>query len=487
MRATVPTPLAFASVRRAIAALLVALATVALVAPVASATTDEVPVEDEATVEILPVEGYLDPPTARAIEALIDGAPGRDVDLIVLQLSLGASVAVDTAALADRIAASVVPVAVFVGPAGNRTPLAGGALELLAAADVRATTLDARLGPLTPLDVGDPLTDAAATEALARLADRWPEGAALFADDPRAVIVVGEGGTAEDPTDAEDALDRVVPALDAMLAELNGVEVETANGPVLLELRPSEGNVRFQSLSLSGRLLHASTSPAFVYLLLVVGLGMLLFEVFQPGFGVAGFAGVISVGLGGFGLAVFPVAWWAVALVVAGLGLYALDTAMAGFGPVTLAATTAFASGSWFFFDSDVIAVGPVLTILTTLTALVFFVVGMTVILRAQAGPVDVTADDLIGRPGIVRSVLNPEGHVYVDGALWRARWTGEGRRAKVGTPVRVHATDGALVLVEPFEPGPGDATTDTDTDIDIDPAAADATAADPGSDGGPA
>jgi membrane-bound serine protease (ClpP class) len=51
-----------------------------------------------------------------------------------------------------------------------------------------------------------------------------------------------------------------------------------------------------------------------------------------------------------------------------------------------------------------------------------------------------------------VRSVLNPEGHVYIDGALWRARWTGDTRRAKVGTPVRVHAVDGPVVLVEPFD-----------------------------------
>ena len=59
-------------------------------------------------------------------------------------------------------------------------------------------------------------------------------------------------------------------------------------------------------------------------------------------------------------------------------------------------------------------------------------------------------------RAGIVRSVLNPEGHVYIDGALWRARWTGDTKRAKVGTPVRVHAVDGAVVLVEPYDPAAG-------------------------------
>ena len=86
------------------------------------------------------------------------------------------------------------------------------------------------------------------------------------------------------------------------------------------------------------------------------------------------------------------------------------------------------------------------------MTALAFFVFVMTSVLRAQAGPEGVTVDDLVGRPGIVRSVLNPEGHVYIDGALWRARWTGDTKRAKVGTPVRVHGVEGAVVLVEPFD-----------------------------------
>jgi len=77
----------------------------------------------------------------------------------------------------------------------------------------------------------------------------------------------------------------------------------------------------------------------------------------------------------------------------------------------------------------------------------------MTIVLRAQAGPDDLAVEQLVGRPGIVRSVLNPEGHVYIDGALWRARWNGDGRRLKVGKPVRVHGVDGAVVLVESFDP----------------------------------
>jgi membrane protein implicated in regulation of membrane protease activity len=101
--------------------------------------------------------------------------------------------------------------------------------------------------------------------------------------------------------------------------------------------------------------------------------------------------------------------------------LFAVDTAVAGFGPLTLAATAAFAVGSWAFYDAEVLALPWWLIAATTVAAFAFFVFVMTSILRAQAGPEGVSVDDLVGRPGIVRSVLNPEGHVYIDGALWRA------------------------------------------------------------------
>jgi membrane-bound ClpP family serine protease len=57
-----------------------------------------------------------------------------------------------------------------------------------------------------------------------------------------------------------------------------------------------------------------------------------------------------------------------------------------------------------------------------------------------------------------VRSTLNPEGHVFIDGALWRARWIAEGK-AGVGSAVVVTAVDGPVVLVEAFDAakvGPG-------------------------------
>ena len=406
-------------------------------------------------VEILPLRGgFIDPPVVAQIGDVLDLAEREGAELVVLQITSRAGVSVDTAALTARIAASPVPVAVTIGPIGTAPSAGGAAAALWLAGHVRSLAPDATVGPLDPLDLS--ALDAPAPDAAAILA-ATPRTAS---PSPEALRVLEELTATALPAEAlvDAGLARISTGIEPLLVELDGVEVLTADGLRTLRLRPDELQVRFHSLGLVRRLLHAASTAPFVYLLLVIGLGLLLFEVFQPGFGVAGLAGVITAVVGIAGAFILPVRWWAVALVVLGLLLYALDTAIAGFGPVTLAATAAFAAGSWWFYAAPALQLEWWLVALATLSALIFFVFVLTVVLRAQAGPEGTVVEELVGRPGVVRSTLNPEGHVFIDGALWRARWIAEGK-AGVGSAVVVTAVDGPVVLVESFDPakvGPG-------------------------------
>ena len=443
---------ALVALRRALVLAVLASLTLALTASLAVAQTGDGSDQDgetaSRTVEILPLRsGFIDPPVTAQTLDIIEIAEENGSELVVLQYTSPGGVSVDLDEVLATMEASPVPIAVLVGPLGTGAEAAGAAGMLWLAADVRAVADDAVIGPLEPADLAD--------DGSYPTADRVASLVEATDADPAVVEALLEG-----PVPAQQLVDAELATLtsaniEPLLVDLDGTSVDV--GPDAdareLTLRFDEVEVRFHSLGLVRRVLHAATTAPFIYLLLVVGLGMLLFEVFQPGFGVAGLAGVITAAIGAFGLTVLPVTWWAVALVVLGLLLYAVDTAMAGFGPLTVAATAAFAVGSWAFYDHEALALNGWLVAATTLTAFVFFVFVMTTILRAQAGPEGVSVDDLVGRAGIVRSVLNPEGHVYIDGALWRARWTGETKRAKVGTPVRVHDVDGPVVLVEPFEP----------------------------------
>ncbi|MEX2533629.1 MAG: NfeD family protein [Nitriliruptoraceae bacterium] len=433
---------------------LLAMIFTGLIASVATAEPSSVDLRAEQSaqrVEILPLRGgFIDPPVVAQIQDVISRATEDTSALVVLQYSSRGGVSANLDALLDRIDDVDIPVATLVGPLGVGANAAGAAAVLWLAGDIRALSQDATIGPIDPVDFA---TDTLTAERLDQLLNQRISDPALIAalrNGPVDALTLADAGVAT----------AVVAGLEPLLVELDGQSILMASGTAAtLVLRPDAVDVRFHSLGLLRRVLHAATTAPFIYLLLIIGLGMLLFELFQPGFGVAGLAGIITAAIGVFGLVVLPVNAWAVALVILGLLLYALDTAIAGFGWVTFAATTSFVVGSLWFYTHEALALSAWLVAATTLTVFVFFVFVMTTVLRAQAGPEGVTLEDLVGRSGIVRSVLNPEGHVYIDGALWRARWTGGTKRVKVGTPVTVHGVDGALVLVEPF-------AADSDTDV---------------------
>ena len=393
---------------------------------------------DGPVVDVLPVRGFLDPPVASAITDLIADAEARDGAMVVIQVDGPGAISADVDALLSAVGDATVPVAVFASPQQGVAAEAGGLYGMLwAAAPVRAMSESATIGPIAPLDLASGAQPD--EDAEARLAD-------IGASD-----AFSEARTAAQ-LEASGAVDVIASNVAGMLAELDGTEVTLGDGTTTtLQLGTQDVNVRLHSLGILARLLHAAAAPSFIYLLLALGLGALAFELFQPGFGVAGFAGLVMLPFAIFGLVVLPVTWWALALLLVGLVLFSVDAAMAGLGVTTAAATGAFALGSYYLFGTGDLRVPPVLAVVMSAAAATFFVVVLTVILRAQAGPEGVEVGDLVDRHGIVRSVLNPEGHVYIDEALWRAR-TADGSKMRVGTAVTVTGVDGAVLLVEPFE-----------------------------------
>jgi membrane-bound serine protease (ClpP class) len=64
--------------------------------------------------------------------------------------------------------------------------------------------------------------------------------------------------------------------------------------------------------------------------------------------------------------------------------------------------------------------------------------------------PVRTGYEELVGDIGEVREPLDPEGQVFIEGALWRARVADGGSRVELGNRVRVMSVDGLTLVVEP-------------------------------------
>jgi membrane-bound ClpP family serine protease len=147
---------------------------------------------------------------------------------------------------------------------------------------------------------------------------------------------------------------------------------------------------------------------------------------------------------------VLPVSLLGLALFSAGIALLSVDVAVSGLGPPTIAGSALLTFGSFTMFPAPAGALGIRwwLVALGVVSTLVFFVPVMTFVKRSRLSPTEQKeARALLGQPGRVRSVLNPEGFVWVADELWRAR-SEDGDKVRVGENVVVSGIEGSLLRV---------------------------------------
>lgn len=287
------------------ASLLPLLAVVLLLSELALPVRAAFAAPGEPAVEILQVDGPLDPPVVGAVRDIVEQAEERGSAVVVLQLDGPGSVDVAASDVVEAVRSDV-PVVVWVGPGSARA--AGGALFLLAASHLPAASSAASLGPACPVTAADDCDphDLDLLEALLRKRGWSQEDANLAADQLVSDIVAAADFTADGD---RGVVDLVVDDLEALLVDLDGRAVVTDGGPRTLEVNPQAVTIRFHNLGLVRRALHSVLDPAVFYLLLVGVLLLAAFEVFQPGFGVAGVAAVLLSPLTLYGLVVLPVRW----------------------------------------------------------------------------------------------------------------------------------------------------------------------------------
>lgn len=406
---------------------------------------------EEPSVVVVKVDGSIDRTVnGYLVDALADAESVGST--VVLQLDSAGTLDQDAVVLAERIHGAAVPVLVWVGPSPAKAQGAG--LLLLCAASLGAVAPGVGVGPLEPLDLADAGEPATAPAAVRELATSWMQ------ERGRATPVAfpNEAIPAQEALDGNIA-DVAAISITDLLEKVDGRTVHTAGGEVTLRTRiaQSEGeapvNVTFVDLGPVDRVLHAASSPTWIYVLLALGLAALAFELTQPGFGFAGFSGIAMVALAAYGLTVVPFSWIGLGLFVLGIGLMTLDVRVGRLGPLTALGLAAFVGGSLLVFGAvaEQIDVSPWLIGSFSVAALLYWGFALTVAVQSRER-ITSTQTGLVGLVGETRGELKPEGPVYVKGTLWRGR-SADGP-IPAGTRVRVRAVDGLILRVQP-EPAP--------------------------------
>ncbi len=386
--------------------------------------------EGSAMVDVVEVSGYLGPIMADFIERSIDKAVTDGSLGLVLQVNSSRATVDDQRLreLADRIVGAGVPVTMWVGPAGAEAR--GGVGQLAGVVTDLALAPGSELGGLGP-----PVLPAEhLTETFARAYPSMRSGSVSSAE----AIELG--------------LAREAPTLPFFVLDLPGFEseVDRSGGE---PLRVPVSRVRFAKLAMFDQFMHVAASPAVAYLLFLVGGGLLVFEFYTAGVGIAGGIGAVALLLGCYGLAALPTRGWAVALLLVAVFGYAVDIQVGVPRVWTAIATVCLVVGSLTLFE------GVLLSWITLLAGIVGvfagMVAGMPAMVRSRYGTPTIGRDWMIGSLGVARVAVAPEGVVVIDGAPWRAR-THRATPVREGDPVRVIALEGLILAVEPAGPEGG-------------------------------
>ncbi|HEX2296056.1 MAG TPA: nodulation protein NfeD [Actinomycetota bacterium] len=414
--------------------------------------------------DVVQVDGVIDEPTAEYLVDRVEVAQ-EDAVAVVIQLDTPGGLDIAMRDVIGAIMQSDVPVIVWVAPQGARAASAGTFIAYSAHLTYMAAATE--LGAATPVNLaGGELPPAAQEKAvndavafiteLARERGRDVEFAEAAVREAEAIGV----------TEAVErgVVDGQASSLGDVLRTVDEQTVDVGGGAVTLDTwDPAAGRLnvtlRFQEMGLLQRLQHALTSPEVAFLLLLTGAFGIIFELYNPGIGLAGILGAAALLMGFYGLSVLPTNWTGVLVVVLAVVLLLVDLHTAGLGGWSAAGLVLLVAGGLLMFAGadPALRLSPWAIVAAVAFTLLFFVSVMTAALRVRLRRPITGEEAIVGAVGEAKTDIAPEGTVVTKGTLWRARTMETGIAA--GSKVQVKATEGLVLLVEPLHEEPEPAT----------------------------
>ncbi len=377
------------------------------------------------TIDVLVAKGVVNPVLADYIERGIEQAEETNAMAVIIQLDTPGGLDTSMRDIVQDIVNARIPVIVYVSPSGARAASAG--VFITVAAHVAVMAPNTAMGAAHPVSIGQEgeatvsstmeekvVNDAAAyIRSIAESKGRnieWAEKA------------VRESVSATEQEALElNVIDMVADNLDALVAQLDGLEVTMLGGAVITL---DTTDVTINNVPMTGieDFLYAISDPNIAYLLLSLATLGIMVELSNPGLIFPGVIGAISLLMALFSLGMLPVNYAGLLLIVLAFGLFIAELLTTSFGLFTAGGIAALVLGSLILFKGGpLFQVNPWLigSISVTIGGVFVFVIGR--ILKSRHYKPATGWEELIGKPARVTASLAPEGMVLFRGERWKA------------------------------------------------------------------
>ncbi|HZP05509.1 MAG TPA: nodulation protein NfeD [Terracidiphilus sp.] len=423
------------------------LAAAGMAAPAAMASAQHS--SQQPLVEKFILDDTIQPVTADELSRAIERAQSAGAQALLIQMDTPGGLVESMRAMAGAILSSRVPVIVYVGPSGARAGSAG--FFLLESADIAAMAPGTEAGAAHVVFAGGKPDDTEMqkvendAEAFLRSyvtrRNRNPEAAT-------AAVQSSHSYTAEEALN-QHLIDLVANSETELFSSLDGRQITRFDG-TKQTLHLAGARVELIRPTLRDGLLGWLVNPNIALLFLVGGALLIYLEFNTPGTIVPGALGTLMVLLAIFALNLLPIRYTAVLLLVAALVLLLLEAKFGGHGALAIAGIVCLTFGTLTLVAAPIpqMAVSPLVAVAISAAfgAITVFLVRLAV--RARQRKARLGGDALVGLRATAMEPLNPEGHVLVEGEIWRAI---AGQPIPEGTVLQVIGHDHMLLRVQPL------------------------------------
>ncbi|MBI5328594.1 MAG: nodulation protein NfeD [Deltaproteobacteria bacterium] len=399
------------------------------------------------TIHYLTVDGIVNPVMSEFIVKSMEAAAKENAEAVVIQLDTPGGLDLSMRDIVKAMLSSDIPIIVYVAPSGSRAASAG--VFIAYAAHIAAMAPGTNIGSAHPVAMGGEKMDETMMKKVENDAVAYIKG--IAAKRHRNVEWAENAVRKSVNITADEALklkviDLIAQDKKALLTAIDGKKVKVVSGEKVLKTAKAE--VKDINMGIRHRILNAITNPNVAYILMMIGLIGLYFELSNPGLILPGVVGAISLVLAFYAFQTLSVNYAGLLLIGLAALFFIAEIKVMSYGLLTVAGIVALTLGSLMLFESPLpfmrVSLWVILPTVISITTIFFSAMYYALKIRHKK-PVS-GAEGLVGEIAVANTDIAKEGTVFIDGEYWNA-WSDE--PIKAGERVKVLEVVGLKLKVE--------------------------------------
>ena len=383
-------------------------------------------------IDVAKIDGAINPVVTDYLHDEIKKANEENVECLIIEFNTPGGLLKSTRLIVSDMLASKVPIIIYVSPAGAQAASAGVFITL--AANISAMAPGTNIGAAHPVMMSEG-GQSNKKDSLDIMMEKVTNDAAAFirsiAEKRHRSVEWAEKAVRQSvsisETEAlkENIIDIIAKDLNDLLVQLDGRKVDTASGERTIITQ--NAGIRYKEMNVVQKLLDIISDPNIAYILMMIGIYGLIFELSNPGSILPGIVGVISIVLAFYSFHTLPINYAGLALIVFAVILFIAEIKIVSHGLLTAGGIISFVVGSLMLINTDVsfefVSISLSVIITVTILTVLFFVFAIGKGLAAQRKQPSTGSEGLIGEIGIALSEISPDqpGQVSLHGEIWNA------------------------------------------------------------------